>query len=173
MALLAWSGSARWVPRRACPSWSRCISLVEVHFLEVVTRGESAVLALRWEATGPGGRLFPALDGEISLIPAGEHAGYSTLKWPHCSPVRMGLSRCNPPTGTGGAPSRRGPLGSAQPLVAMKYVLTMSPSTCAVSIEVKPASVSISWAFCSPHIVPRPIPPSARETVMQCMQETA
>ena len=48
--------------------------LVEVHFLEVVTRGESAaVLALRWEATGPGGRLFPALDGEISLIPAGEH----------------------------------------------------------------------------------------------------
>jgi hypothetical protein len=64
-----------------------------------------------------------------------------------------------------------GPLGSAQPLVAMKYVLTMSPSTCAVSIEVKPASVSISWAFCSPHIVPRPIPPSARETVMQCMQE--
>ena len=48
--------------------------LVEVHFLEVVTRGESAVLALRWEATGPGGRLFPALDGDISLIPAGEHA---------------------------------------------------------------------------------------------------
>ena len=31
--------------------------LVEVHFLDVVTRGESAVLALRWEATGPGGRL--------------------------------------------------------------------------------------------------------------------
>jgi hypothetical protein len=32
--------------------------LVEVHFLKVVTRGESAVLALRWEATGPGGRPF-------------------------------------------------------------------------------------------------------------------
>jgi hypothetical protein len=28
--------------------------LVVVHFLEVVTRGESAVLALRLEATGPG-----------------------------------------------------------------------------------------------------------------------
>jgi hypothetical protein len=33
--------------------------LVEVHFLKVVTRGESAVLALRWEATGPGDRPFP------------------------------------------------------------------------------------------------------------------
>ena len=48
--------------------------LVEVHFLDVVTRGESAMLALRWEATGPGGRLFPALDADISLIPAGEHS---------------------------------------------------------------------------------------------------
>jgi hypothetical protein len=28
--------------------------LVEVHVLDMVTRGESAVLALRWEATGPG-----------------------------------------------------------------------------------------------------------------------
>ena len=48
--------------------------LVEVHFLEVVTRGESAVLALRWEATGPGGRLFPALDADMSLTPAREHS---------------------------------------------------------------------------------------------------
>ena len=48
--------------------------LVEVHFLEVVTRGESAVLALRWEATGPGGRLFPALDADMSLTPAGQHS---------------------------------------------------------------------------------------------------
>ena len=48
--------------------------LVEVHFLEVVTRGESAVLALRWEVTGPGVRLFPALDADIVLTPAGEHS---------------------------------------------------------------------------------------------------
>jgi hypothetical protein len=39
--------------------------LVEVHFREEVTRGESAVLTLRWQATGPGGRLFPALDADI------------------------------------------------------------------------------------------------------------
>jgi hypothetical protein len=48
--------------------------LVEVLFLEVATRGESAVLALRWEATGPGGRLFPALDADMSLTPAGQHS---------------------------------------------------------------------------------------------------
>ena len=32
------------------------------------------MLALRWEATGPGGRLFPALDADMSLTPAGEHS---------------------------------------------------------------------------------------------------
>ena len=71
--------------------------LVEVHFLELVTRGESAVLALRWEATGPGGRLFPALDGDISLIPDGEHAtrvslagstGLRSLLWARASTAR-------------------------------------------------------------------------------------
>ena len=45
--------------------------LVKVHFREVVTRGESAVLALRWEATGPDGGLFPVLDADVSLVPAG------------------------------------------------------------------------------------------------------
>ena len=47
--------------------------LVEVRFLEVVTRGESVVLVLRWEATGPGSGLFPVLDADISVTPAGEH----------------------------------------------------------------------------------------------------
>ena len=48
--------------------------LVQVHVLDVVTRGESAVLALRWQAAGPGGRPFPALDADIWLTPAGEHS---------------------------------------------------------------------------------------------------
>jgi len=48
--------------------------LVEVRILDVVTRNESAVLALRWEAIGPGGRLFPALDADITVTPDGEHA---------------------------------------------------------------------------------------------------
>jgi hypothetical protein len=53
--------------------------LVEVHVLEVATRGESAVLALRWEATGPGSRLFPALDADNWLPPAGEHSARLSL----------------------------------------------------------------------------------------------
>ena len=53
--------------------------LVEVHVLDMVTRGESAVLALRWEATGPGGRLFPALDADIWLTPAGERSARLSL----------------------------------------------------------------------------------------------
>ena len=48
--------------------------LVEVQVLDVVTRGESAVLALRWQAAGPGGKLFPALDADIWLTPAGERS---------------------------------------------------------------------------------------------------
>ena len=48
--------------------------LVKVHFAELVSREDSAVLTLRWEAQGPGGGLFPALDADIMLAPAGEQA---------------------------------------------------------------------------------------------------
>ena len=105
--------------------------------------------------------------------PSGQVGGRKRL-------LQAALRRERRRLGTSGRPTRArsagqagsGLLESAQLLVAMKYVLAMSPSTCAASIEVKPASLSISRAFCSPHIVPRPIPPSARETVMQCMHET-
>jgi hypothetical protein len=33
-----------------------------------------ASMAIRWEATGPGGALFPALDADLKLTPAGEQA---------------------------------------------------------------------------------------------------
>jgi hypothetical protein len=65
------TGLVRVGPLGAAPGMSK---LVEVDFLEVVTCGESAVLALRWQATGPGGGLFPALDADMSLTPAGEHS---------------------------------------------------------------------------------------------------
>jgi hypothetical protein len=48
--------------------------LVRVHFRDLVTREGSAALALRWEAAGPCGGLFPALDADITLTPAGEQA---------------------------------------------------------------------------------------------------
>jgi hypothetical protein len=67
--------------------------LVEVH---LATRGEAAVLALRWEATGPGGRLFPALDADIWLTPAGEHSTRLSLAGvyrPPLAAVGPGLDR--------------------------------------------------------------------------------
>jgi hypothetical protein len=53
--------------------------LIEVHFQDLATRGDAARLALRWEAARPGSGLFPALDADITLTPAGEHSTRLTL----------------------------------------------------------------------------------------------
>ncbi len=39
-----------------------------------MTHDGCVVLALRWEAAGPGDKLFPALDADITLAPDGENA---------------------------------------------------------------------------------------------------
>ena len=65
------TGLVRVGPLGSAPGLSR---LVEVRFLDLVSREDSALLVLRWEATGPSGGLFPALDADITLTPAGEHA---------------------------------------------------------------------------------------------------
>jgi hypothetical protein len=59
-------GLARVGPLGATPGMSR---LVDVRFRDVVTHEGSAVLALRWEAVGSGGGLFPVLDADITLAP--------------------------------------------------------------------------------------------------------
>jgi hypothetical protein len=48
--------------------------LVEVRFRDLVTHGDTVVLTLRWEASGAGGGLFPALDADITLSPADDNA---------------------------------------------------------------------------------------------------
>jgi hypothetical protein len=53
--------------------------LVRVLMLEPVERAGSLTLSLRWEATGVMGRLFPVLDANIILIPAGENASQLAL----------------------------------------------------------------------------------------------
>jgi len=53
--------------------------LVRVFVRDLVARDESAVLTLRWQATMPGGGLFPALDADITLTPAGEGRSLLTL----------------------------------------------------------------------------------------------
>jgi hypothetical protein len=66
--------------------------LVEVRFQDLVAREGSAHLALRWEATGPGGVLFPALDADLTLTPGSERTTVLEL---------AGVYR--PPAGTVGA----------------------------------------------------------------------
>jgi hypothetical protein len=45
--------------------------LVRVQVRELAWTDMSAGLAIRWEATGPAGGLFPVLDADIRLAPAG------------------------------------------------------------------------------------------------------
>jgi hypothetical protein len=48
--------------------------LLTVHSRALAARHDSAGLAVRWDAAGSGGLLFPAFDADITLGPAGEHA---------------------------------------------------------------------------------------------------
>jgi hypothetical protein len=78
------TGVIRVGPLGAAPGLSR---LVKVCFRELVTRDDSAVLTLRWEAIGPGGGLFPALDADITLTPAGAQATLLTLAGAYRPPL--------------------------------------------------------------------------------------
>jgi hypothetical protein len=46
--------------------------VVRVHVRPLAETGGHAGLAIRWEATGPGGGLFPALDADITLVRTGQ-----------------------------------------------------------------------------------------------------
>ena len=78
------TGMARVGPLGSGPGMSR---LVQVHFRDLVTREGSAVLTLRWETSGLGGGLFPALDADITLAPAGEQATLLTLAGAYRPPL--------------------------------------------------------------------------------------
>ena len=47
--------------------------LVRVQVRELARTEKAAGIALRWEAVGPGGGLFPVLDADVRLTPADEH----------------------------------------------------------------------------------------------------
>jgi hypothetical protein len=46
--------------------------VVRVHVRQLAETGGHAGLAIRWEATGPAGGLFPALDADITLVRVGQ-----------------------------------------------------------------------------------------------------
>ncbi len=66
-----WGAHQARVGPLGAPGMSR---LVRVQFCHLVTRGDSAVWALRWEADGTTGGLFPVLDADVTLTRAGEQA---------------------------------------------------------------------------------------------------
>jgi hypothetical protein len=61
--------------------------LVRVRYLDPVCRGDVMTLALRWEATGVTGALFPVLDADITLTPAGHQATRLVLAGSYRAPL--------------------------------------------------------------------------------------
>jgi hypothetical protein len=61
--------------------------LVRIQIRELSGTTECAGLAMRWEATGPGGGLFPLLDADIRLAPAGRHATMLMLAGVYRAPL--------------------------------------------------------------------------------------
>lgn len=70
------AGLARVGPRGIMLGMSR---LARVRIRDMVTHGDSAIWAMRWEIADRRGALVPALDAEIKLAPAGEDATLLTV----------------------------------------------------------------------------------------------
>ena len=70
------TGLARVGPLGAAPGMSR---LVQVRLSDLAIHEDSATWAVRWEAAGRGGVLFPALDADIKLTPAGQDVTILTV----------------------------------------------------------------------------------------------
>ena len=70
--------------------------VVEVQFGDLVAHDGSAQLALRWEAAGQGGGLFPALDADLTLARVDDQVTTLTLTgvyWPPLGTVGAGLDQ--------------------------------------------------------------------------------
>ena len=78
------AGLARIGPRGPAPGMSR---LAEIRFQSLTAHDGRAGLALRWEARGAGGRLFPVLDADLTLTPAGQNAALLTLAGAYRPPL--------------------------------------------------------------------------------------
>jgi hypothetical protein len=61
--------------------------LVRVQVRELSWTDRSAGLALRWEATGGGGGLFPVLDADLTLAPAGDQGAVLRMSGAYRPPL--------------------------------------------------------------------------------------
>ncbi len=70
--------------------------LVEVKARESATGGDSVVVALRWEVIGPRGGLFPVLDANLTLAPAGQESTALRLAAAYRLPADAAGGRLDP-----------------------------------------------------------------------------
>ena len=61
--------------------------LVRVQVRELAWTDQSVGLAIRWEATGPGGGLFPVLDADLTMAPSGERVTILALAGAYRPPL--------------------------------------------------------------------------------------
>ena len=61
--------------------------LVRVQARDLASADGSVGLAIRWEATGPGGGLFPVMDADVRLVRAGERACVLTISGVYRPPL--------------------------------------------------------------------------------------
>ena len=76
---------------RVGPAGPVAAKLVRVSFLDPVYRGDVLTVGMRWEATGAAGALFPVLDANITISPAGDHTARLSLAGSYRPPLgRLG-----------------------------------------------------------------------------------
>jgi hypothetical protein len=61
--------------------------LVRVQARDLAVMQESVGLAIRWEATGPAGELFPVLDADMRLVRTGERTAVLTMSGVYRPPL--------------------------------------------------------------------------------------
>ena len=77
--------------RKVGPAGPAAGKLVRVSFLDPVYRGDVMTVGMRWEATGAAGALFPVLDANITISPAGDHTALLALAGSYRPPLgRLG-----------------------------------------------------------------------------------
>ena len=76
---------------RVGPAGPVAAKLVRACFLDPVYRGDVMTVGLRWEAAGAAGILFPVLDANISISPAGDESARLALAGSYRPPLgRLG-----------------------------------------------------------------------------------
>jgi hypothetical protein len=61
--------------------------VVGVQVRELAARDDSAGIAIRWEASGPGSALFPVLDADVRVLPAEDQTTLLTLAGAYRPPL--------------------------------------------------------------------------------------